>query len=112
MSGISLLIQGKQEITPVDHGFYHPPGQCTYREHGEDLRALIAAFTDAIRLVPQYVNAYFDRGYTYLQQDDFERAIIDFTDALRLDPACSRSYHNRGYRLLQSKGTLNASSPT
>jgi len=40
--------------------------------------------------------AYIDRGRTYLQQDDNERAIADFTKAIELDPEGASAYNHRG----------------
>ena len=40
--------------------------------------------------------AYIDRGRTYLQQDDNDRAIADFTKAIQLDPDAATAYNHRG----------------
>jgi len=40
--------------------------------------------------------AYLDRGRTYLQQDDNDRAIADFTKAIELDPEGASAYNHRG----------------
>ena len=40
--------------------------------------------------------AYIDRGRTYLQQDDYDRAIADFTKAIELDPEGASAYNHRG----------------
>jgi len=40
--------------------------------------------------------AYLDRGRTYLQQDDNDRAIADFTRAIELDPEGANAYNHRG----------------
>ena len=40
--------------------------------------------------------AYIDRGRTYLQQDDNDRAIADFTKAIELDPEGANAYNHRG----------------
>jgi tetratricopeptide (TPR) repeat protein len=58
---------------------------------------------EAIRLNPDYAEAYSERGLVYwdyfdLDQDRcyLERAIQDFDEAIRLDPACVEAYYNRG----------------
>jgi tetratricopeptide (TPR) repeat protein len=40
--------------------------------------------------------AYLDRGKTYLQKDDYDRAIADFTTALQLDSDKAGTYNLRG----------------
>ena len=40
--------------------------------------------------------AYIDRGRTYVQQDDNDRAIADFTKAIELDPEGADAYNLRG----------------
>lgn len=40
--------------------------------------------------------AYIDRGRTYIQQDDYDRAIADFTKAIQLDPESASAYNHRG----------------
>ena len=40
--------------------------------------------------------AYLDRGRTYLQQNDNDRAIADFTKAIELDPEGANAYNHRG----------------
>jgi TonB family protein len=40
--------------------------------------------------------AYIDRGRTYIQQDQNDRAIADFTKAIELDPEAANAYNQRG----------------
>ena len=40
--------------------------------------------------------AYIDRGRTYIQRDDNDRAIADFTKAIELDPEGANAYNHRG----------------
>ena len=40
--------------------------------------------------------AYIERGRTYIQQDDNDRAIADFTKAIELDPEGASAYNHRG----------------
>jgi tetratricopeptide (TPR) repeat protein len=56
----------------------------------------IAYYTEAIRLNPQYVVAYNNRGVARRAQGDQAGAIADYTEALRLDPQYVRAYNNRG----------------
>jgi len=56
----------------------------------------IADFTEAIRLNPQYVQAYDNRGLTWYYRGDYHRAIADSTEAIRLNPQYVQAYNNRG----------------
>lgn len=40
--------------------------------------------------------AYIERGRTYIQQNDNDRAIADFTKAIELDPEGASAYNHRG----------------
>ena len=40
--------------------------------------------------------AYLERGKTYLQKDDNDRAIADFTKVIELDPKAANAYNHRG----------------
>jgi TonB family protein len=44
--------------------------------------------------------AYLDRGRTYFQQDDSDRAIADYTKAIELDPEGADAYNHRGVAYL------------
>ena len=43
-------------------------------------------FSNAIRLNPQYADAYNSRGFVYYKKKDYNRAIADFEAALRINP--------------------------
>src|SRR5207248_243701 len=55
----------------------------------------IKDYTEAIRLMPQFTDAYINRGYARLNQQDYEEAIKDFDEAIRLNPRPS-AYFGRG----------------
>lgn len=62
---------------------------------------IVAESTEAIRLDPNNVEAYYDRGLAYLDLEDFDQAIRDFTEVLRLDPNKVEAYYDRGYAYLE-----------
>jgi tetratricopeptide (TPR) repeat protein len=64
------------------------------RTDGHDLK--IADYTEAIRLNPNYSEAYQMRGYTYDDKKEYDRAIADYSQAIRLKPQESTAYYNRG----------------
>jgi tetratricopeptide (TPR) repeat protein len=46
----------------------------------------IEDFTAALRIDPNYANAYNNRGNAYDDKGMYDRAIEDYTAALRIDP--------------------------
>jgi tetratricopeptide (TPR) repeat protein len=47
--------------------------------------------TEAIRLDPDYADAYNNRGIAYRRKRDLDRAIANYAETIRLDP----DYYNR-----------------
>ena len=57
----------------------------------------IADYNEAIRLRPDYAEAYNDRGHAYhWKGGNGERAVADFTRAIELRPNYPTAYNNRG----------------
>ena len=46
----------------------------------------IADYTEAIRLDPKFVIAYYNRGVAWRKKKECDKAIADYTEAIRLDP--------------------------
>ena len=55
----------------------------------------VKAYSEAIRLFPEYVEAYNDRGSVYYDKNDRDQAIADFSEAIRINPRFAWPYHNR-----------------
>ena len=55
----------------------------------------IEDYDEAIRLNPQYIEAYGNRGFAYLNLGQFEAAIGDYSEAIRLDPRYADAYAGR-----------------
>jgi tetratricopeptide (TPR) repeat protein len=64
------------------------------RTHNYDLA--IGEFSEAIRLKPDFEEAYYNRGHAYSDKGDYDKAIADFSEAIRLDPEDASIYNIRG----------------
>ena len=56
----------------------------------------ISAYDEAIRLKPDYAEAYNDRGVAKSERGRYEEAIADYDEAIRLQPEDAEAYTNRG----------------
>jgi len=63
----------------------------------EDNDKAIAAYNEAIRLDPDYAEAYYSRGSVHHFMDDRDRALADYNEAIRLNPNYGNSYCCRAY---------------
>jgi len=56
----------------------------------------IEYLNNAIKLQPDYADAYADRGLAYVDLGHHQRAIEDYNQAIRLQPDDATAYNNRG----------------
>ena len=49
-----------------------------------------------IKLNPDFVYAYFNRGNLRCSQKDFRAAILDYNEAIKREPEFAEAYFNRG----------------
>ena len=68
-----------------------------------DFDTAITYYTEAIRLDPKYVRAYYVRAITFANKGDLDKSIEDFSVAIRLAPKLAVLYCGRGLRY-QTKG--------
>jgi len=71
----------------------------------EDLDEQIRCYNEALRLNPQFAEAYNNRGVARSDQGDLDGAIADYNEALRLNPQDADAYNNRG-NAREAKGDL------
>ena len=60
----------------------------------------LESFNDALRLNPQFVQAYVARGKLYAELGQHESALVDLNFALRLQPTHAEAFAYRGFALL------------
>ncbi len=62
----------------------------------QHFEAAIEAFSRAIKMNPDRVEAYNNRGIAWCKKGEYDRAIADYNKALEIDPRCADVYNNRG----------------
>jgi tetratricopeptide (TPR) repeat protein len=70
-----------------------------WRGHGRapgDFDSKINDYSEAIRLNPDFAEAYKSRGNMYVRKFDLEKALADYEAALKLNPQYPEAYYNRG----------------
>jgi len=60
-----------------------------------DKTSAVGAFNEAIRLKPDYKEAFVSRGQNFENMQEFDKALADYGEVLRLDPDDARTYNNR-----------------
>jgi len=61
----------------------------------KDLDEKLRFYTNAIRLKPDYAEAFNNRGFVRYGKGDLEGALQDFEEAIRLKPDYARAFYNR-----------------
>jgi tetratricopeptide (TPR) repeat protein len=56
----------------------------------------IRCYSEAIRLKPDYAEAYNNRGAARSEENDLQGALADYDEAIRLKPDLAAAYNNRG----------------
>ena len=75
--------------------------------YGDDAKAM-ADYTEAIRIDPNYAEAYHARGWAYCVHGNHVNAIADFTEAIRIDPHYAFAYYDRGMTYQEQNDTAKA----
>jgi len=56
----------------------------------------LRCYSEAIRLQPDFAQAFYNRGVVRDKKGDMRDALRDYTEAIRLDPADPDAFYNRG----------------
>lgn len=71
-------------LSPQNPGLFFQLGLLKYNDR--DWNGAVEAFSRAIQLVPEYANAKYFRGLSYVRIGDTEKAILDFTELKETNP--------------------------
>jgi tetratricopeptide (TPR) repeat protein len=61
-----------------------------------DINEQLRSYDEAIRLKPDYIKAYYNRGNARSAKGDAVGALEDYNEAVRLEPDDAEAYNNRG----------------
>jgi tetratricopeptide (TPR) repeat protein len=92
--GCDAVIRWSRE-SPRDTGTAFYNRGIAYRNQGRLDRA-IEDYDLALRLRPDFADAWNERGVAYRQKGDMPRALEDFNEAIRLKPDHAVAFFNRG----------------
>ncbi len=67
-----------------------------YYQDKKDYENAKAIYKDCIIRDHQYINAYINSGWIFLQQDSVEKALHQYDLVTKIDPANAEGYYNRG----------------
>ena len=88
-------IQAQREIQKeYAYEYYLMGNECVTKAH--DLNAAIRSFDKALKLYPEYVDAWVRKGITLLDIGDDYQALICLKEAVRLNPQSFKARYNRG----------------
>ena len=81
--------------TPLPPEWYCEQGNALAEQ--DSRQEAVVQYTEAIRLNPEYAEAYINRGVTYFELGQLEQSVRDYNSAIRLNPQFVEAHYNRGY---------------
>jgi len=93
IAACTVLIDGNAD-NPKVSAIAHSNRGNAYIRKGEYAQA-IKDYDEAIKLMPNFANAFNNRGVAYQKMVDYDRAIQDFDAAINIDPNYASAFANR-----------------
>lgn len=90
-----------ENFKSIAEEFYNMGNECATKY--KDIKSALANYNKAIKLNPNYYDAYIRRGITYLNESEFVKAEDDFTKCILLKRREFKGYFNRGKMYLNAK---------
>ncbi len=106
LSNLSLNLNAGKNTSSQVKSTEKVPTQVNDSKRAMEHEMIIRDYDMVIRLNPDFVYAYFNRGNLRCVQRDYRAAIQDYTDAITRDPDFAEAYFNRGLARL-SQGEVN-----
>lgn len=69
----------------------------------KDYYTAIFNYTNAINIISQRADAYFNRGRAYTELNDYTNALNDYSKTIEIDPYYEKAYINRGFIYMENK---------
>jgi serine/threonine protein kinase/tetratricopeptide (TPR) repeat protein len=82
---------------PDDSNVTKLVNQARNEAEAEQYDKAVADYTEAIRLKPDYAEAYNGRGQSYFKLKQYDKAISDYSDAIRIKADFTEAYSNRAF---------------
>ncbi len=73
-----------------------------------EYRIIKGDFDKVVALMPDFPQAFFNRGNVQVKLNDFKSAVVDYSEAIRLDDRFAEAYYNRGLAYLYLGNTEEA----
>ena len=83
--------------SPADTNITNLFSQARHEAEAEQYDKAIADYTEAIRLKPDYAEAYDGRGQAYFRLKQYDKAISDYNEAIRIKADFAEAYSNRAF---------------
>ena len=90
---IGFNLPAQADSTQIDSAQYY----FDKANNSNDYKIIIDNYTKAIKVNPDYEDAYYARGWAYISLGIYQFAINDFDSLIRINPDYADAYYARGF---------------